>query len=900
MGSTLSEQRVATRVPSEESDPLLLDLKEAGDGQRAAVGGKTANLAVLLRAGMPVPRGFCVTTVAFDHFLAACPRRTRLSELLSQCSADRIDRIAELSREVQSCLADTRLPALVGDAVLAAWRKLGEEQSFAVRSSATVEDGAERSFAGQFESILNVRGADALLRAIQSCWLSLFCERALTYQVKQQVPVEKVKMAVLVQEMVEAEQSGVVFTADPLTGSTDWLVVEFVSGLGEGLVQGTVQPDRMLIEKRTGRVLASPADEAGSGFEGRGSTERTEPGISPAILASLCDLARHTERLFGAPQDIEWAQRRGELFLLQARPITTRTPVKTWEDRQIWNNLNTGEVMPDVMTPVTWSMLQSLLDVWFGSLYRLTGAELRRAPLAGLVAGRLYFNINTALATIKPFSFLLNKIPNAAKAFGGGHVKVDPQSLLSLLADGFPDLGFRWPKYILSWPRISYDLVTHSPGRGDAWIARLKTQMDNLVRVDVEAMSTPELTRLFNRLVREAWEGWDLLYLMTQAAALPVFQKACRDWLGDPDLTVGYRLFSALGGMPTTEAGLALWRLAMLAYVDSDTKVLVCSETDWPQVRATLHQTVHGRRFLSAWDAFMTEHGHHCRGELELFNARWSETPDYILGLVRGYLRSIGRSDPRENQRRLAEERERLTEQCRRRLKNPTKRWIFSRSLRCAQKLAVNREELKNQGVRQFTLLRRVLRALGQRLHQQGLLSCGDDIFFLEVAEIEPVALGHASLNWRERIDRRRREYELNQKLAPPSVVIGRFDPNAPNGPTADAGATCLTGIAVSPGIVTGPARVILRADDHEQVLSGEILVAPFTDPAWTPYFVTAAGVVMDQGGILSHGSIIAREYGLPAVTNVRSATRVIRTGDRVRVDGNYGRVTILTERSTI
>jgi pyruvate,water dikinase len=295
----------------------------------------------------------------------------------------------------------------------------------------------------------------------------------------------------------------------------------------------------------------------------------------------------------------------------------------------------------------------------------------------------------------------------------------------------------------------------------------------------------------------------------------------------------------------------------------------------------------------------MTEHGHRCRGELELFNARWSETPDYILGLVRGYLRSMGRTDPQENQRRLAEERERLTGQCRRRLKNPIKRWIFSRSLRRAQKLAVNREELKNLAVRQIAVVRRVLRALGQRLEQQGLLSCGDDIFFLEVAEIEPVALGRASFNWRARIDRRHREYDLNRKLAPPSIVIGRFDPNAATGAAADAGATSLTGIAVCPGIVTGSARVILRADDREQVLPGEILVAPFTDPAWTPYFVTAAGVVMGQGGILSHGSIIAREYGLPAVTNVGSAMRIIRTGDRVRVDGNCGRVTVLREKST-
>jgi pyruvate,water dikinase len=290
----------------------------------------------------------------------------------------------------------------------------------------------------------------------------------------------------------------------------------------------------------------------------------------------------------------------------------------------------------------------------------------------------------------------------------------------------------------------------------------------------------------------------------------------------------------------------------------------------------------------------MAEHGHHCRGELELFNARWSETPDYVLGVVRGYLRSIGQSNPLENQRQLAGERERLTEQCRRRLKNPIKRWVFSRSLRRAQKLAVFREELKNQGVRQFAFARRVLLALGQRLKEQGILSCPDDIFFLEISEIEPVATGGASFDWHERIALRRREYEKNLKLNPPPLVVGKFDPNAPAWPVANADAKLLEGIPVSPGIVTGPARVILRTDEHEQVLPGEILIAPFTDPAWSPYFITAAGLIMEQGGVLSHGSIVAREYGLPAVTNVASATRAIRTGDLVQVDGNRGCVSVL------
>jgi pyruvate,water dikinase len=235
-----------------------------------------------------------------------------------------------------------------------------------------------------------------------------------------------------------------------------------------------------------------------------------------------------------------------------------------------------------------------------------------------------------------------------------------------------------------------------------------------------------------------------------------------------------------------------------------------------------------------------------------------------------------------------------LTVQCRARLKNPIKRWIFSHSLRRAQELTVYREKLKSQLVQQFAFTRRVLLALGQRLHEQGSLSCRDDIFFLDVSEIEPVTTGSAAFDWRERIELRRREYEKNLKLNPPRVVNGIFDPNAPDWPVANADAKLLEGIPVSPGIVTGLARVILRADEHEQVLPGEILIAQFTDPAWSPYFITAAGVVMEQGGILSHGSIVAREYGLPAVTNVLSATRVIRTGDLVQVDGNRGCVSVL------
>ena len=340
--SIISGRNIATRAATDKAALLVLPLGEAGDNHRSLVGGKAFNLGKMIAAGLPVPRGFCVTTTAFDHFLASCPRRTELSNLLARCSGDEIGRIAELSREVRSCLAEARVPEVVKDAVLCAWRELGGERSFAVRSSATVEDAAGMSFAGQFESILNVRGADALLDAIKTCWLSLFSERALVYLAKQRVPAEKVRMAVLVQEMVAADHAGVVFTADPLTGATDRFVVECVSGLGEGLVQGTVQPERVVVEKRTGRVLASPAEEL---RERNADKSARAPLLSSATLENLCELARRTERLFSAPQDIEWAQRDGGVFLLQSRPITTKTPARTWEDRQVWTNVNTGEVI---------------------------------------------------------------------------------------------------------------------------------------------------------------------------------------------------------------------------------------------------------------------------------------------------------------------------------------------------------------------------------------------------------------------------------------------------------------------------------------------------------------------------------------------------------------------------
>jgi pyruvate,water dikinase len=290
----------------------------------------------------------------------------------------------------------------------------------------------------------------------------------------------------------------------------------------------------------------------------------------------------------------------------------------------------------------------------------------------------------------------------------------------------------------------------------------------------------------------------------------------------------------------------------------------------------------------------MIRHGHHTRGEIELFNARWSETGDYVLSIIRTYISSINQINPVESHKKLIQRREELAEQCRRKLGNPVKRRIFSHFLYKAQQGFILRENCKSEIVRHLAGLRKILLALGQKLNGRGVIENQDDIFFLRLEEIEPVIQGKTDFDVKQIIAARHIEYEKNISITPPKVVIGKFDPDNFISDTVDVDSKTLKGLGVSPGVVTGKAHIILRTDNSEHISAGEILVAPFTDPGWTPYFIPAAGIVMDMGGMLSHGSIVAREYGIPAVVNAGDATKIIKTGQMIQVDADKGIVRIL------
>jgi len=384
-------------------------------------------------------------------------------------------------------------------------------------------------------------------------------------------------------------------------------------------------------------------------------------------------------------------------------------------------------------------------------------------------------------------------------------------------------------------------------------------------------------------------------YLFNIIAAYPSLEIVCSRWLPD-ERHCAKRLLAGLGDMEDANSGLDLWRLALAADSNQQLREIILSNDDWQTIRLKLTQIKPGSEFLAKWNEFMARHGYHCRAEIELFNARWSETPDYILSLLGSYVRSIGKTDPLENHKKLQEQQEQLTQKCRKSLRNPIKRMLFNHLLGRAQWGSAFRENIKCEIIRLLTAVRSMLLELGRRFNTESLLRDPKDIFFLRLEEIESVTQGRASLDVTATIAGRRSEYDHWQTITPPGIIVGRFDPQKTTPGPLETGtdSEVLKGLAVSAGIVTGKARVILRADAQQQLLPGEILVAPFTNPGWTPYFVPAVAVVMDQGSLLSHGSIVAREYGIPAVVNVGIATKIIKTGQKIRVDGDNGVVRIL------
>ena len=622
------------------------------------------------------------------------------------------------------------------------------------------------------------------------------------------------------------------------------------------------------------------------------------PVLDDATAARLAKLGLEVERVLGGPLDIEWAVRGGEIWLLQARAVTALPPGRgtRFEDRQVWTNANAGEGLPDVVTPVTWSLIRLFFRDMYDGLFRVCGVRIQEEQLFGLIAGRFYFNFNTICAFGRRVPGLRNR---GMEHFMGGHQdSIVALKQLKFSQADLPRIEIRRWKAALGLPAAVLGFLFLAPRRGRAMVVKVRQFSEDLARNEPGPLSDDELLAAIRRSFTSGeMSGFKLLGAMGCFGLDNALLFAlCEKWFAPDGRSTANRLLAGVGGLEDAVAGHELWRLAEQAAREPEIKSVLLGERVFPAFASRLEGCRGGPAFRARWNAFMYRHGHHARGEIELFNSRWSECPDFVLDMVRGYVEAIhaGHPSPIVRQDALAGERVALAERCLGGLKNPLKRAIFRLVLHRAQNGARSRENLKSEAIRCLAILRQFLLELGRRLAARRRLANENDVFFLEIEELQGGTLWDAGADLRGRVAGRRARYEQNLKITPPAVIVGRFDPRAFVPDAVDRGTKRFHGLGVSAGTATGRARVILRSDAKERVQPGEILVAPFTDPGWTPYFVAAAGIVMDLGGMLSHGSIVAREYGIPAVVNVGPATQIIRTGQWLEVDADRGVVKLL------
>lgn len=828
---------------------VVMPLDDA-DADLASVGGKGASLARMARAGLPVPTGFHVTTEAYRRFVAGF--------------RDGIDPTEPAA--TQALFAHEEVPAAVAEEIRRAYRALGDDVPVAVRSSATAEDLPDLSFAGQQDSYLNVRG-DGLLDAVKRCWASLWNPRAVAYRDEHGVAHDDVALAVVVQHLVDAEASGVLFTADPVTGDRGTTVVNASWGLGEVVVGGRVTPDVVTVARgvvtdaRTGDKTVMTVRTA-TGTEDRPVPDelRHRRVLDDGQAVELAALGARVQELYGVPMDVEWVRRDDAFAIVQARPITGLAPqLETWNDSLkgefLWTAGNFGEAIPDVMTPITWSFVQLFIHE------AMSASTFPGFDMVGNIGGRFYMNLTPVFAMVDAF-----RVKSWSSALEGVFGKIPPGLEIPKAK------VFRWAVVRQAVPAaIGVRRRARKNLRGmRAFLAASPARCEEL-RECIAATTTPA----------ELVERYD-------AEVEPHFVTSCR-------------MLEAAGRQGGTSLVRLRYRLHRMVG-ESDAEAMLTGVTGSGELASLgliTGLTRLARGEIAEAD-FARTYGHRGPHEFELSVPRPGEDPDWITAQLAG-LRDL-RADTTGLLAR--QEQARDAAWARFAARYPRKTARTRERVRRWGAVVRDREAARSECIRAFWVLRAFVVRAG------ALTGVGDDVFSLDVDELRDLLRGdRAAL---ARVPSRRATYERYAALPPyPALIVGRFDPVRwaadpqrrtdlfdARGATVPASDT-VSGFPGAPGVVEGVARVIAEPEQGERLQPGDVLVTTVTNVGWTPLFPRAAAVVTDLGAPLSHASIVARELGIPAVVGTGNATMRLHDGDRVRVDGERGTVEVLDEHGS-
>ncbi|MCT9142986.1 rifamycin-inactivating phosphotransferase [Streptomyces violarus] len=865
-------------------EQYVRDLQDVDEAQVAVIGGKGAHLGGLSRIeGIRVPAGFCVTTDAFRRIVAQSPSLADRLDQLSRLDPDDREATRTLSAEIRRTVEGIAIPGDLAAAITRALAQLGEQTAYAVRSSATAEDLPTASFAGQQDTFLNVVGPTAILQHVSRCWASLFTERAVTYRQRNGIDHRTVHMAVVVQRMVFPHAAGILFTADPVTGNRKVATVDAGFGLGEALVSGLVNPD--VFKVRDGEVVAkeiAAKERAVQALPAGGTQEvavdgrrQKQPALTDAQVVRLVRLGRRIEARFGRPQDIEWCLVDDDFQIVQSRPITTLFPIPETGDQEnhVYVSVGHQQMMTDPMKPLGLSMWQLTAMV-----------PMHEA------AGRLFVDVTRRLASPASRVGLLDVV-------GKGDPLTRDALETVLDRDGFvpslPDAGPGGPPAGGASAPIETDpaVVTELIERSQASIAALER--------DIRTKTGPAL---FDFLL-EAFEEHkrvlsDPLSMQAITAGMEAtwwLNDKLQEWLGEKNAADTLTL-SAPDNV-TSEMGLALLDVADVIRPHPEL-VAFLRGVEYVEDYAFLDELAKlagGTEARDAIEAYLERYGMRCVGEIDITRPRWRERPATLVPVILDNVRNF---EPGAAERRFEEGRQKARKKEQdvlsrlRALPDGEQKADEAKRMIDRVRTFIGYREYPKYGiVGRYFVYKRALLEEAERLVRANVLPEREDVFYLTFQEFHD-AVRSNQVDGRL-IQQRKDAFRSYHALTPPRVLTSDGEALTGAYRRDDVPAGALIGLPVSAGTIEGRARVILDMAEAD-LEAGDILVTAFTDPSWSPLFVGIAGLVTEVGGLMTHGAVIAREYGLPAVVGVEQATRLIRDGQRIRVHGTDGYIEIL------
>ncbi|MGB8942904.1 MAG: rifamycin-inactivating phosphotransferase [Streptomyces sp.] len=863
----------------------VCELQVADETHVAVVGGKGAHLGGLSRIdGIRVPDGFCVTTEAFRRIMAEAPSIDDRLDRLARLDPDDRETIRALSAEIRKTIEDIAVPGDLAAAITHALTRHGEQAAYAVRSSATAEDLPTASFAGQQDTYLNILGPTEILRHISRCWASLFTERAVTYRQRNGIDHRTVHMAVVVQRMAFSQAAGILFTADPVTGNRKTATVDAGFGLGEALVSGLVNPDVFTV--RDGEVVAktiAAKERAIEALSAGGTQEvaidarrQEQPALTDAQVVRLVELGRRIEAHFGRPQDIEWCLVDDGFQIVQSRPITTLFPIPVPEagdeDNHVYVSVGHQQMMTDPMKPLGYSLWQQTAMVamheaggrLFVDVTRRLASPTSRAGLLDLM-GKGDPLVRDALETVLDRDDFIPTLPDPAPA------------------PSRPSTGGA-PAPIATDPALVTELIE----RSETSVAALERE----IRTKSGPALFDFLREAFDEHKRVLGDPLSMQAIMAGMEATWWLNDKLQEWLGEKNAADTLTL-SAPDNI-TSEMGLALLDVADVIRPHPEVVAYLQGATD-EDFLDELAKVAGGTEARDAIEAYLDRYGMRCVGEIDITRPRWSESPATLAPALLDNVRNFepGAAGRRfEQGRQKAQQKEQDVLSRLRALPDGDQKADETKRMIDRIRTFIGYREYPKYGIiSRYFVYKQALLAEAERLVQAGVLREQEDAFYLTFQELHDVVQSNQVDDGL--IQQRKDAFRSYHALTPPRVLTSDGEALTGAYRRDDVPEGALVGLPVSAGTIEGRARVILDMADAD-LEAGDILVTTFTDPSWSPLFVGIAGLVTEVGGLMTHGAVIAREYGLPAVVGVERATRLIRDGQRIRVHGTDGYIEIL------